>query len=166
MPKIIPKNRAMRRATRPCAAHGRTSARLSDNSNIAQPFPQPSTNRFPTPRQPSETSTHTQPSLNPLSDSDMQSPPPTLQQPRSNYPSCRIQELHDLGPTILHHALKLSNAPPSLRCVTTVPQRQRTVRKPTDKVIAPVLLDNPVLSHADIIPRTRLLYQFYCINEL
>jgi hypothetical protein len=40
------------------------------------------------------------------------------------------------------------------------------VRKPADKVIAPVLLDNPVLSHADIIPKTRLLYQFYCINKL
>ena len=39
-------------------------ARLSDNSNIAQPFPQPSSNRFPTPRQPSETSTHPQPSFN------------------------------------------------------------------------------------------------------
>ena len=33
--------------------------------------------------------------------------------------------------------------------------------KPADKVIALVLLDNPVLSHADIIPKTRLLYQFY-----
>ena len=31
---------------------------------------------------------------------------------------------------------------------------------------APVLLDNPVLSHADIIPKTRLLYKFYCINKL
>ena len=45
-------------------------------------------------------------------------------------------------------------------------EEERTVRKPTDKVIAPVLLDNPVLSHADIIPRIRLLYQFYCINKL
>ena len=26
--------------------------------------------------------------------------------------------------------------------------------------------DNPVLSHADIIQKTRLLYQFYCINKL
>ena len=40
------------------------------------------------------------------------------------------------------------------------------MRKPADKVIAPVLLDNPVPSHADIIPKTRLLYQFYCINKL
>jgi len=40
------------------------------------------------------------------------------------------------------------------------------VRKPADKVIAPVLLDHPVLSHVDIIPKTRLLYQFYCINKL
>ena len=31
---------------------------------------------------------------------------------------------------------------------------------------APVLLDNPVLSHVDVIPKTRLLYQFYCINKL
>ena len=52
----------------------------------------------------------------------MQSPPPTLQQPRSNHPSCRIQEAHDLDTTILHHALKPSNAPSSLRCATTVPQ--------------------------------------------
>ena len=42
----------------------------------------------------------------------------------------------------------------------------RAVGKATDKVIAPVLLDNPVLSHAGIIPKTRLLYQFYCINKL
>jgi hypothetical protein len=31
---------------------------------------------------------------------------------------------------------------------------------------APVLLDNPVLSHMDIIPKTRLLHHFYCINKL
>ncbi len=47
-----------------------------------------------------------------------------------------------------------------------VVKEERPVRKPADKVIAPVLLDNPVLSHVDIIPETRLLYQFYCINEL
>ena len=47
-----------------------------------------------------------------------------------------------------------------------VVEEERTVRKPADKVIAPVLLDNPVLSHVDIIPITRLLYQFYCINRL
>ena len=40
------------------------------------------------------------------------------------------------------------------------------VRKPTDKVIAPVLLDNPVLSHADITPKIPLLYQCYCIDKL
>ena len=40
------------------------------------------------------------------------------------------------------------------------------MRKPADKVIAPVLLDHPVLSHVDIILKTRLLYQFYCINKL
>ena len=45
-------------------------------------------------------------------------------------------------------------------------EEERTVRKPADKVIAPVLLDNPVHSHVDIIQKTRLLYQFYCINEL
>jgi hypothetical protein len=33
-----------------------------------------------------------------------------------------------------------------------VVKEERTVRKPADKVIAPVLLDNPVLSHVDIIP--------------
>ncbi len=35
------------------------------------------------------------------------------------------------------------------------------MRKPADKVTAPVLLDNPVLSHADIIPKLG-----YCINKL
>ncbi len=30
-------------------------------------------------------------------------------------------------------------------------EEERPVRKPADKVIAPVLLDNPVLSHADIM---------------
>ena len=38
MPKIIPKNRATRRATRPCAAHGRTSARLSETPTPIQPL--------------------------------------------------------------------------------------------------------------------------------
>ena len=46
-----------------------------------------------------------------------------------------------------------------------VVEEERTVRKPADKVIAPILLDNPVLSHVDVIPKTRLLYQFYCINK-
>ena len=40
-----------------------------------------------------------------------------------------------------------------------VVEEERTVRKPADKVIAPVLLDNPVLSHVDIIPQLG-----YCIN--
>ena len=47
-----------------------------------------------------------------------------------------------------------------------VVEEERTVRKTADKVIAPVLLDNPVLSHEGIIPKTRLLYQFYYINKL
>jgi len=47
-----------------------------------------------------------------------------------------------------------------------VVEEERTVRKPADKVTAPVLLDNPVLSHVDMMPKTRLLYQFYCINKL
>ena len=47
-----------------------------------------------------------------------------------------------------------------------VVKEERPMRKPADKVIAPVLLDNPVLSHVDIIPKTRLLYQFYYINKL
>ena len=38
MPKIIPKNRASRRATRPCAAHGLTSARLSETPTPIQPL--------------------------------------------------------------------------------------------------------------------------------
>ena len=29
-------------------------------------------------------------------------------------------------------------------------EEERPVRKPADKVIAPVLLDNPVLSHKDV----------------
>ena len=41
-----------------------------------------------------------------------------------------------------------------------VVEEEHTVRKPADKVIAPVLLDNPVLSHVGIIPKTRLLYEF------
>ena len=39
-----------------------------------------------------------------------------------------------------------------------VVEEERPVRKPADKVIVPVLFDNPVLSHVDIIPKTRLLY--------
>ena len=42
----------------------RTDARLSDNSNITQPFLQPLHNRFPTPHQPSGTSTRPQPTFN------------------------------------------------------------------------------------------------------
>ena len=36
-----------------------------------------------------------------------------------------------------------------------VVKEERPVRKPADKVIAPVLLDNPVLSHVDITPYFR-----------
>ena len=100
MPKIIPKNRAMRRATRPCAAHGRTSARLSDNSNMAQPFPQPSTNRFPTPHKPSETSTPSTTVLQPLVGlghaKPSSNPPTTTLQPSfvSNPRSTRSRHNH------------------------------------------------------------------------
>ena len=63
----------------------------------------------------------------------------------------------------------LSCTPASTRRISAtlllVVEEERTVRKPADKVIAPVLLDNPVLSHVDVIPKTRLLYQFYCINK-
>ena len=41
-----------------------------------------------------------------------------------------------------------------------VVEEERTVSKPTDKVIAPVMLNNPVLSHADIIQKLG-----YCINK-
>ena len=47
-----------------------------------------------------------------------------------------------------------------------VVKEERPVRKPTDKVIALVLLNNPILSHTGIIPKARLLYQFYSINKL
>ena len=40
-----------------------------------------------------------------------------------------------------------------------VVKEERTVRKPADKVIAPVLLGNPVLSYADITQKLG-----YCIN--
>jgi len=102
---------ASRRATRPCAAHGRTSARLSEASTLIQPlynhfltptrtrptatqpqpypqpFPQPSSNRFPTPHQPSGTSTPPQPSFSRQTDD-----PALGKHPRLNHPSCRIQE--------------------------------------------------------------------------
>ena len=38
-------------------------------------------------------------------------------------------------------------------------KEERPVRKPADNVVAPVLLDNPVPSHAGIIPK-----RGYCIN--
>ena len=41
-----------------------------------------------------------------------------------------------------------------------VVEEERTVRKPADKVIAPVLLDNPVLSYVDVIPKLG-----YCLNS-
>ena len=40
-----------------------------------------------------------------------------------------------------------------------VVEEERPVRKPADKVIAPVLFDNSALSHVAIIPKTRLLHQ-------
>ena len=46
------------------------------------------------------------------------------------------------------------------------PCRDPCESKVGDKVIAPVLLDHPVLSPVDIILKTQLLYQFYCINKL
>ena len=59
----------------------------------------------------------------------------------------------------------LACTPASNRAILLlVVKEERPVRKPTDKVIAPILLDNPVLSHADIIPKNSatvsiLLYQ-------
>ena len=38
-------------------------------------------------------------------------------------------------------------------------EKDRAVRKPADKVIAPVLFYEPRLPHAGIITNTRLLYQ-------
>ena len=68
---------------------------------------------------------------------------------------------------LLIQYLMLSCTPASNRAVLLlVVEEERTVRKPADKVITPVLLDNPVLSHVDVIPKTRLLYQLYCINKL
>ena len=61
----------------------------------------------------------------------------------------------------------LACTPVSNRAVLLlVVEEERTVRKPADKVIELVLLDNPVLSHTVIIPKTLLLYRFYCINKL
>ena len=51
---------------------------------------------------------HPQPSFNRLSDSDMQSPPPTLQQPRSNHPSCRNRVVR--GVDIFNAAFSLNIA--------------------------------------------------------
>ena len=86
-------------------------ARLSDNSNIAQPFPQPSSNRFPTLRQPSGTSTNLHPSFNRHATASQSQPrrnrfqitfqpsfsrqtddPALGKHPRHNQPSCRIKE--------------------------------------------------------------------------
>ena len=39
-----------------------------------------------------------------------------------------------------------------------VVEEERPVRQPAHQMITPVLLDNPVLSHVGIIPKTRLLY--------
>ena len=61
----------------------------------------------------------------------------------------------------------LACTPASNRAVLLLAvEEERTVRKPADKVIELVLLDNPVLSHTVIIPKTLLLYRFYCINKL
>jgi hypothetical protein len=82
----------------------RTDARLSDNSNITQPFPQPLHNRFPTPHQPSGTSTHPQPTFNRHA---------TASQPRTNHnhPSWRIQERFRLNhPTSAIPQLRPSNS--------------------------------------------------------
>ena len=68
---------------------------------------------------------------------------------------------HDNATELLYAAHQRNRA-----VLLLVVEEERTVRKPADKVIAPVLLANPVLSHVDIIPKTRLLYQFYCINKL
>ena len=76
-------------------------ARLSDNSNIAQPFPQPSSNRFPTLRQPSGTSTNLHPSFNRHATASQSQPrrnrfPITIQSPeaaRRTIP--RLANIHD-----------------------------------------------------------------------
>ena len=120
---------ASRRATRPCAAHGRTSARLSEASTLIQPlynhfltptrtrptatqpqpypqpFPQPSSNRFPTPHQPSGTSTHPQPPFSRQTDD-----PALGKHPRLNHPSCRIQERFRLNhPSFVILQLRLNH---------------------------------------------------------
>ena len=109
------------RATRPCAAHGRTSARLSEPSTpiqplcnrfptpirtqptATQPFPKPSNNRFPTPPQPSETSTPPQPSFSRQTDDSALG-----KHPRLNHPSCRIQERfrHNHPPFVILQSLE------------------------------------------------------------
>ena len=54
----------------------------------------------------------------------------------------------------------LARTPASNRAVLLlVVEEERTVRKPTDKVIALVLLDNPVLSHVGSYQKLG-----YCIN--
>ena len=62
---------------------------------------------------------------------------------------------HDNATELLYAAHQRNRA-----VLLLVVKKERPVRKAADKVIAPVLLDNPVLSHADIIPKTRLPYPF------
>ena len=95
----------------------RTDARLSDNSNITQPFLQPLHNRFPTPaptnpfttvlqpprnREPITTTPQSFPNHIPAARSHQTDDPALGKHPRLNRPSCRIQELHDLDTTIPH----------------------------------------------------------------
>ena len=80
----------------------RTDARLSDNSNITQPFPQPLHNRFPTPHQPSGTSTRPQPSFNSFIATDKQNPSPTIfQPPRHRAAKWLDIRSHEEAPTLI-----------------------------------------------------------------
>ena len=76
------------------------------------------------------------------------------------------QKLQLLSPPLLFYSCLYAAHQRNRAVLLLVVEEERPVRKPADKVIAPVLLDNPVLSHADIIPKTRLLYQFYYISKL
>ena len=81
----------------------RTDARLSNNSNITQPFPQPLHNRFPTPHQPSGTSTHSQPP---------EAARRTIPRLANTHDSTilRVESKNDFDTTILYHALKPSSS--------------------------------------------------------
>ncbi len=56
------------------------------------------------------------------------------------------------------------DAAPDADCAVLllVVKEERPVRKPADKVIAPVLLDNPVLPHADIIAKLGYCIKYGC----